>query len=719
MSVLIDPSSFMSSSTARTRRSSSAHKSNSSSRFIPHSSLLSLLSSLPPSSSPSPSYISALLQLSLTLWFLLFSYYLLFSLPWFLLPVGWMMTGIGLSILYMIGNDCANGVWTKSGYINRVVGEVAMLPLLQPFECFRVQQSKRKKEEQDQNTSGAPLPIAHPISLTATSPHLVPRTSFLSTLESFILDFFLPTLPSSSHTTSRARTRLLFSVLLQYSYLVLLVTSLFYFAGGWGIIKYMVLPLVFYRSIYGFVWVIGFTERIHQCIPQDILITIPSYKIRNICQIIKKQFQQYTWDLDLYSLVKEYYPRIHWLHLFILSFTPIMSIIAFRYVELTGPTLIWSIVYYFFTGIGITAGYHRLFAHRSYEAHPIASFFLLSAATGALEGSAKWWCGGHRVHHRYTDTRFDPYNAGGGFWYAHLGWMLVHPKPENSLKADIKDLNQNQLIVLQHKYYLYVGPFMAFVFPTLIAGLFWNDWVGGYFYAGIVRLFFVHHSTFCVNSVAHYFGSNTFDDHRSPKDSLVTAFLTFGEGYHNFHHEYPNDYRNGINLFSYDPTKWLINFLSMLGLVSDRRQFPANEIEKGRVLMMEKEIRMRKQMIQYAPEPHQLKLEMTFKQVKQLVKEEGKELIIVNGLVHDLKGWVAEHPGGAGILKGNLGTDVTEKFEGRTGIYKHSQAAHHLLSTFRIARLVKEKDEQEQQGLIEEGEDEKKENENGGNKKDQ
>jgi len=240
------------------------------------------------------------------------------------------------------------------------------------------------------------------------------------------------------------------------------------------------------------------------------------------------------------------------------------------------------------TGLGITAGYHRLWAHRAYSAHWITRYFLCLTGAGALEGSIKWWCGGHRVHHRYTDTPSDPYNANGGFWYAHIGWMLLKPDPVHSKKADIRDLNADPIIRWQHKYYLIIAPFMAFVFPTLVAGLGWGDWMGGYFYAGALRLLFVHHSTFCVNSVAHYFGEQSFDDHRSPRDSWVTALLTLGEGYHNFHHEFPNDYRNGIRTFDYDPTKWLIRGLNMIGLTSRLKTFPTNEIKKGVVLMQEK-----------------------------------------------------------------------------------------------------------------------------------
>jgi len=258
------------------------------------------------------------------------------------------------------------------------------------------------------------------------------------------------------------------------------------------------------------------------------------------------------------DVIRVWLPRINWLHLFILTFVPVVSIIGILTTELQRKTLIFSIIYYMFTGLGITAGYHRLFAHRAYQANTFLRFVMMLAGSGALQGSIKWWCGGHRIHHRYTGTPKDPYNAQGGFWYSHIGWMLIKPDPKHFVKADIRDLNADPMVRLQHQHYLYVGTFMSFVVPTLIAGFGWGDWAGGYFYAGVVRLFFVHHSTFAINSLAHYLGEQPFDDARTPRDNILTAFLTFGEGYHNFHHEFPNDYRNGIMWYHYDPTKWLI-----------------------------------------------------------------------------------------------------------------------------------------------------------------
>ena len=87
---------------------------------------------------------------------------------------------------------------------------------------------------------------------------------------------------------------------------------------------------------------------------------------------------------------------------------------------------------------------------------------------------------------------------------------------------------------------------MALILPTMVCGLGWNDWLGGFVYAGILRIFFIQQATFCVNSLAHWLGDQPFDDRNSPRDHVITALVTLGEGYHNFHHEFPSDYRNAI-----------------------------------------------------------------------------------------------------------------------------------------------------------------------------
>jgi len=298
----------------------------------------------------------------------------------------------------------------------------------------------------------------------------------------------------------------------------------------------------------------------------------------------------------------------------------------------------------------------------------------------------KWWCGGHRVHHRYTDTRKDPYNAKKGFFWAHMGWMLVNQK--DKAKADIRDLQADPIMNFQHTHYGWLGPLMAFGVPALVAHFAWNDFWGGFIYAGVCRLIFVHHATFCVNSMAHYFGSHTYDDERTPRDHILTALVTIGEGYHNFHHEFPNDYRNGIRPFDYDPTKWLIRALSLFGLTFNLKEFPANEIAKGKLHMRQKSLDLEKAKLMYPADTKSLP-EWTWETIKRKIATDSM-LVVVDGLVHDVTNFLPDHPGGVPLLQAAIGKDATNMFNGTTGVYKHSQAARHLLTTFRVARLAKD-----------------------------
>ena len=154
--------------------------------------------------------------------------------------------------------------------------------------------------------------------------------------------------------------------------------------------------------------------------------------------------------------------------------------------------MIYSVLYYYFTGLGITAGYHRLWAHRSYNASVPLQYALSIAGAGAVQGSIKWWSRGHRAHHRYTDTKLDPYSAHEGFWWSHVGWMLMKPRGKIGV-ADISDLTRNKDVRWQHKNYLALLLTMGFVFPTVVAGFGWGDWRGGFFFAATARLVFVHH----------------------------------------------------------------------------------------------------------------------------------------------------------------------------------------------------------------------------------
>jgi len=305
--------------------------------------------------------------------------------------------------------------------------------------------------------------------------------------------------------------------------------------------------------------------------------------------------------------------------------------------------------------------------------------------SGALEGSIKWWCLLHRAHHRWTDTDHDPYNSQRGFFYCHVGWLLLDNITVTK-EIDINDLKSQPMIRWQHQNYLWFGPFMTFLFPALVGyALCDGDFRGGLFLAGFLRAVFVHHATWCVNSVAHYYGEAKFDDTLSPKDSILTGLLTLGEGYHNFHHEFPNDWRNGIRWYDYDPTKWLIGFLSQCGLTYDLKEFPSNEIEIGKIDMIEKKLRQKKSTLSYGPAIESLP-SWPLSQIESEKKD--KLLLIISGVVHDVTPFVTanKHPGGKAILIQHNGKDVTKAFNG--DVYNHTNAARNLMAHFRIARIT-------------------------------
>ncbi|EPX72095.1 acyl-coA desaturase [Schizosaccharomyces octosporus yFS286] len=385
-----------------------------------------------------------------------------------------------------------------------------------------------------------------------------------------------------------------------------------------------------------------------------------------------KHIQEQPWTLT------NFWRHFNWLHLILLFTFPAVGIYGICTTPLHTKTLLFSIVYYFYSGLGITGGYHRLWAHRSYKAKKPLQYFFAAGGAAAFEGSIRWWARDHRAHHRYTDTDKDPYNVKKGFWYAHVGWMIILQNPRRIGRTDISDLNTDKLVVFNHRHFLPFATIMAFVVPSLICGYFWGDYRGGYFYAGVCRLVFVHHATFCVNSLAHMLGGQPFDDTNSARNHYITALVTLGEGNHNYHHAFPNDYRNGLRWYEYDPTKAFIWACSLVGLAYDLNTFPQNEIEKSLVQQRQKVLDRWRARLNWGT-PLEVLPVMEFEEF--LEESKTRPLVLINGVVHDVTGF--QHPGGQGLLRSAFGKDATAAFNG--GVYEHTNGAHNLLATYRIA----------------------------------
>lgn len=333
-------------------------------------------------------------------------------------------------------------------------------------------------------------------------------------------------------------------------------------------------------------------------------------------------------------------------------------------------------------------GYHRLWSHRSYTARtPLRLLFAIFGA-GAGQGSIKWWCRGHRAHHRYVDTDDDPYNIKKGFWWAHIGWMLVQDdRPAGTISVsgivDTTDLKSDPIVTWQHRNYVPLVLAMAYVFPTMICGVLADDVLGGFVLAGCIATALGQQGTFCINSFSHWMGEQPYASANSPRDHSLICLFSLGEGYHNFHHEFPNDYRNGVRYYDFDPTKWLIWTCSQIGLATNLRRFPQNEIEKGRLQREQEKINEKATNLNWGVPLTELPV-MTWEEFKQRART-GCNLIVINGVVHDVSAFMTEHPGGTAMITGAIGKDATEMFEG--GVYGHSNAAFNLLDSMRTAMI--------------------------------
>ena len=230
-------------------------------------------------------------------------------------------------------------------------------------------------------------------------------------------------------------------------------------------------------------------------------------------------------------------------------------------------------------GFSITLGYHRLYSHLSFQAHWSVRLFVLIFGAAAFENSALLWACEHRTHHKHVDHDEDPYDISKGLFHAHIGWLLFKLSPPPPFD-NVSDMKRDPLVMWQHRNVQYIGAFVAFIFPAIL-GFFWGGWsaaLGAFLIAGVARVVFLQHCTFCINSLCHYIGSRPYSSKCSARDSWIMAVFTFGEGYHNFHHEFQHDYRNGVKPWQFDPTKWIIWTLSKAGLATKLRTVPSEKI---------------------------------------------------------------------------------------------------------------------------------------------
>ena len=243
------------------------------------------------------------------------------------------------------------------------------------------------------------------------------------------------------------------------------------------------------------------------------------------------------------------------------------------------PHLAWySIAYQYgvavLSGIGVTAGVHRLWCHRSYKATIPLKLFLVMANTIAGQTSIYNWTHIHRTHHKHSDTDADPSNSRRGWFFSHIGCYMVRPHPavvEAMKTTKPTELDEDSIVVFQHKYYIPLFFLFSFLLPSLVPYLVWNEPLISAFLASNLRYVCSLHFTWTVNSFAHWRGMKPYDKTICPSENMLVTFLALGEGFHNYHHTWPYDYRASEWGGSYSLTTTLINIMAALGLAYDLR----------------------------------------------------------------------------------------------------------------------------------------------------
>jgi stearoyl-CoA desaturase (delta-9 desaturase) len=294
--------------------------------------------------------------------------------------------------------------------------------------------------------------------------------------------------------------------------------------------------------------------------------------------------------------------RINWQAVAVIIFLPIvLAFLAVNYSKNYGIgkfEIILTIVGYYVCNITVGIGLHRLWSHNSYKTNKFVEGVLTFLSAGTLQGPVIAWASDHHNHHTFTDTDKDPHsplkykNKVLGFLWAHIGWMIIKEESAKTIsKTTLVKLGRNKLLMWQLKYYWQIAIFMNIVPPMLIGYLIGGDMnsaYAGFLFIAIGRAI-QQEMTFCINSWTHFVGDQKYTS-GTARDSWGISILLLGENWHNFHHAFPSDYRNGHQWYHFDVHKWIIFLMSKVGLAWDL-QLTSEERISARMTLTKEQFR--------------------------------------------------------------------------------------------------------------------------------
>ncbi|XP_072881356.1 acyl-CoA desaturase-like [Hemitrygon akajei] len=275
--------------------------------------------------------------------------------------------------------------------------------------------------------------------------------------------------------------------------------------------------------------------------------------------------------------------KLVWRNIILMGALHLSALYAVTLVPSAKPlTWLWSAFCFLLSALGVTAGAHRLWSHRSYTATTPLRVFLAIANSMAFQNHIYEWARDHRVHHKFSETDADPHNASRGFFFSHVGWLMVRKHPdviEKGKKLSLSDLKADPVVMFQKKYYKRSVVLLCFALPTFVPWYFWNETLwNSYFLAAILRYTLVLNATWLVNSAAHMFGNRPYDRTINPRENRFVAFGAIGEGFHNYHHTFPYDYSTSEYGWRGNITTCFIDAVCWLGLASNCKKAPREVI---------------------------------------------------------------------------------------------------------------------------------------------
>ena len=245
-------------------------------------------------------------------------------------------------------------------------------------------------------------------------------------------------------------------------------------------------------------------------------------------------------------------------------------------------TLLFALLLHVLGCLGITAGAHRLWTHRSYKAHFLLRVALMIMDTLAFQNDILEWVRDHRTHHKYSETDADPHNAKRGFFFAHMGWLMMRKHPQVIIRGqaiDMSDVKADPVVIFQHRFFLPLGFLITFFLPAFIPWYCWNEaFFSALCICSIARYMFTLNVTWLVNSAAHMWGNKPYDVAINPSENMFVTINAMGEGFHNYHHTFPHDYSTSEFGPWFNLSTFLIDTMALLGLVWDRKRMSAKTV---------------------------------------------------------------------------------------------------------------------------------------------